>query len=79
MTIALYTHAAMFDHRPGASHAERPERLGAVIDALNDTTNLDLESREAPLAPDSMMVEHNPWQSRRMDRQDIANLRADQR
>jgi dimethylamine/trimethylamine dehydrogenase len=32
-------------------------------------------SREAPLAPDSMMVERNPWQSQRMDRQDIANLR----
>jgi dimethylamine/trimethylamine dehydrogenase len=32
-------------------------------------------TREAPLAPESMMAEHNPWQSRRMDRQDIANLR----
>lgn len=50
MTLALYTHQAMFDHRPGASHAERPERLGAVIDALNDDANLDLDPREAPLA-----------------------------
>ena len=32
-------------------------------------------SREAPLAPDSMMAERNPWQSQRMDRQDIAALR----
>lgn len=60
MTIALYTHQAMFDHRPGASHAERPERLGAVIDALNDTTNLDLESREAPLAQHGDLLRVHP-------------------
>ncbi|MFZ5670203.1 MAG: histone deacetylase family protein [Pseudomonadota bacterium] len=50
MTLALYTHAAMFDHRPGAGHVERPERLGAVIDALQDDASLDLEPHEAPLA-----------------------------
>lgn len=50
MTLALYTHAAMFDHHPGAGHAERPERLGAVIDALQDDATLDLEPHEAPLA-----------------------------
>lgn len=50
MAIALYTHADMFDHRPGESHPERPERLGAVLDALNDATDLDLEALEAPLA-----------------------------
>ncbi|MCB6180174.1 FAD-dependent oxidoreductase [Rhodobacter sp. Har01] len=32
-------------------------------------------TREAPLGPASMMAELNPWQSQRMDRQDIANLR----
>src|SRR5690606_40881739 len=32
-------------------------------------------TREAPLAPDSMMAERNPWQSQRMDRQDIRALR----
>jgi acetoin utilization deacetylase AcuC-like enzyme len=60
MTLALYTHAAMFDHRPGASHAERPERLGAVIDALNDAINLDIESREAPLAQDGDLLRVHP-------------------
>jgi acetoin utilization deacetylase AcuC-like enzyme len=60
MTIALYTHQAMFDHRPGASHAERPERLGAVIDALNDATNLDLDSREAPLAQHGDLLRVHP-------------------
>lgn len=47
MTIALYTHPDMFDHRPGPRHPERPERLRAVADALEDAT-LDLEPLEAP-------------------------------
>lgn len=60
MTVALYTHQAMFDHRPGASHAERPERLGAVIDALNDDATLDLEPREAPLAEHGDLLRIHP-------------------
>ncbi len=48
MTIALYTHSDMLDHRPGANHTERPERLTAVLDALSDASDLDLEPREAP-------------------------------
>ncbi len=32
-------------------------------------------TREAPIGPDSTMAERNPWQSRRMDRHDIADLR----
>ncbi|MFN9849068.1 MAG: histone deacetylase family protein [Alphaproteobacteria bacterium] len=47
MTTALYTHHDMFGHLPGAGHAERPERLRAVLDALDDAT-LDLEVLEAP-------------------------------
>ena len=50
MEIALYTHPDMLDHRPGEGHAERPERLRAVIDALDDDSGLDLRSHEAPLA-----------------------------
>jgi acetoin utilization deacetylase AcuC-like enzyme len=46
--IALYTHPDMLDHRPGARHPERPERLGAVLDALADASDLDLDRREAP-------------------------------
>jgi acetoin utilization deacetylase AcuC-like enzyme len=49
MSVALYTHADMLDHRPGAGHAERPERLRAVTDALTDA-DLDLEPIDAPLA-----------------------------
>jgi acetoin utilization deacetylase AcuC-like enzyme len=49
MEVALYTHLDMLDHRPGDNHAERPERLRAVIDALEDDVSLDLEAFEAPL------------------------------
>ena len=49
MDVALYTHLDMLDHRPGDNHAERPERLRAVIDALSDDAGLDLERVEAPL------------------------------
>jgi acetoin utilization deacetylase AcuC-like enzyme len=49
MDVALYTHADMLDHRPGAWHPERPERLGAVLQALEDAGDLGLAVCEAPL------------------------------
>ena len=49
MTVALYTHADMLDHRPGEGHPERPERLAAVTEALGDS-DLDLVVLDAPLA-----------------------------
>ena len=49
MDVALYTHADMAEHRPGAGHPERPERLGAVLDALADDANLTPVRREAPI------------------------------
>lgn len=59
MTVALYTHLEMLDHRPGEGHAERPERLQAVTDALADST-LDLAPFEAPLVAreDLLRVHH---------------------
>lgn len=48
MTVALYTHRDMFDHRPGEGHPERPDRLQAVADALADAT-LDLAPQDAPI------------------------------
>ena len=48
MSVSLFTHSDMLDHRPGEGHAERPERLRAVIDALTDDASLDLETHEAP-------------------------------
>ncbi|CAN7591247.1 histone deacetylase family protein [Phenylobacterium sp. LjRoot225] len=50
MDVALYTHADMFDHRPGEWHPERPERLRAVVDALGDAADLSLAPADAPLA-----------------------------
>jgi acetoin utilization deacetylase AcuC-like enzyme len=50
MDVALYTHTDMLDHRPGEGHPERPERLQAVIDALQDDARIELEPRDAPLA-----------------------------
>lgn len=49
MTLALYTHLDMLDHQPGDGHVESPQRLRAVIDALNDEPNLELEPQDAPL------------------------------
>ncbi len=49
MAVALYTHLDMLDHRPGDGHVESPERLRAVIDALNDDPNLELEPQDAPM------------------------------
>jgi len=36
VSVALFTHPDMIEHRPGAGHPERPERLRAVLDALDD-------------------------------------------
>jgi acetoin utilization deacetylase AcuC-like enzyme len=49
MPVTLYTHPDMLDHRPGAGHPERPERLAAVLAALDDAARLDAEPVEAPL------------------------------
>lgn len=49
MAIVLYTHLDMLDHRPGDRHVERPERLRAVLDALNDDPNLALDPFDAPM------------------------------
>lgn len=49
MTVGLYTHADMLGHSPGPGHVERSERLTAVLDALQDASDLRLDRREAPL------------------------------
>ena len=50
MTLALYSHADMEHHQPGPGHPERSQRLGAVLDALADASDLSLLRREASLA-----------------------------
>lgn len=46
--LPVYTHSACLAHDTGPGHAERPQRLGAVIDALRGVGGLDW--REAPRA-----------------------------
>ena len=41
MSVTLFTHPDMTGHRPGAGHPERPERLTAVLDALEDARLAD--------------------------------------
>ena len=48
-STAVFTHPDMLDHRPGEGHPERPERLAAVMAALDDAA-LGVQAREAPLA-----------------------------
>jgi acetoin utilization deacetylase AcuC-like enzyme len=43
----------MLGHQPGARHPESPERLLAVIQALEDASDLDLDRRAAPLIDDA--------------------------
>lgn len=52
MSVTLITHADMLAHRPGAGHPERPQRLAAVLDALEDGVAglRRVEAAEADLA-----------------------------
>ena len=59
MTVALYTHQDMFDHRPGEYHPERPERLKAVTDALSDS-DLDLAISDAPIVERADLARVHP-------------------
>jgi acetoin utilization deacetylase AcuC-like enzyme len=61
MTIGFFTHSDMLDHRPGERHPECPERLAAVIGAIDDASDLDLDIRDAPLAePEDLALVHPP-------------------
>ncbi|HSV03445.1 MAG TPA: histone deacetylase family protein [Phenylobacterium sp.] len=60
MTVALYTHLDMLDHRPGERHPERPERLRAVVEALQDASDLDLAVRDAPLVEEADLARVHP-------------------
>ena len=47
MSLPIFTHAAMSGHRNWDGHAERPERLAAVMDALADA-DMAQDLRDAP-------------------------------
>src|SRR6266576_3682789 len=50
MTTLLYTHPACLEHDPGPYHPESPERLRAILEALEAPEFARLERREAPEA-----------------------------
>jgi acetoin utilization deacetylase AcuC-like enzyme len=50
MTTLLYSHPACLEHDPGRYHPESPDRLRAVVAALDDPEFARLERRHAPEA-----------------------------
>ncbi len=50
MTTLLIGHPACLEHEPGRRHPESPERLRAVLAALDAPEFADLDRREAPRA-----------------------------
>jgi acetoin utilization deacetylase AcuC-like enzyme len=60
MSVLFYTHPDMLAHEPGAGHVERPDRLRAVIGALDDASDLSLDRRAAPLASDEDLLRVHP-------------------
>lgn len=55
--MLLYTHPSMLRHAPPRGHAERPERLQAVLDGIAD---LPFARREAPFAEQSAIARVHP-------------------
>jgi len=59
--MLVFTHPACLAHDTGPGHAERPERLVAVTDALRDAFPDDLEWRASPRATrDQLARAHAP-------------------
>ena len=48
-TTLVFTHAACLEHRPGPHHPESPERLKAVVQALQTPEFASLAWRDAPM------------------------------
>ncbi len=60
MSTVLITHSAGFDHDMGSGHPERPERLRAVMKALNEPPFDALARREAPEASRDLLLLAHP-------------------
>src|SRR3546814_20966028 len=50
MSLPVFTHSACLEHDTGAGHFERPQRRGAVIDALRTGRSDGIDWRAAPRA-----------------------------
>ena len=60
MNTLLFTHPACLDHDTGFGHPESPDRLRAVLSALNGETFMLLDRREAPLATVDQIMRAHP-------------------
>jgi len=58
-SVPIFTHSAMMEHRPGPGHVERPERLAAVMAALDDA-GLGGDRREASPIVDADLERVHP-------------------
>jgi acetoin utilization deacetylase AcuC-like enzyme len=75
MSVALFTHTDMAEHAPGVGHPERPERLAAVLAALDDS-DLSLDRRVATEAQvvDLERVHPAEYVARILDASPVAGL-----
>ncbi len=60
MAVALITHPACLEHDGGAGHPECPDRLHAVLRALDPASFPDLLRLEAPRATDQELARAHP-------------------
>ncbi|MFQ5984874.1 MAG: histone deacetylase family protein [Alphaproteobacteria bacterium] len=60
MPTLLFTHSACLDHDNGPTHPERPDRLRAVLNALEGPAFAGLERREAPEAERTQLTRVHP-------------------
>jgi acetoin utilization deacetylase AcuC-like enzyme len=59
LSVTVFTHSDMLGHVPGRGHPERPERLAAVMSAL-DASGLDLDRRDASPVLDADLLRVHP-------------------
>src|SRR5262245_59251342 len=60
MPTALVTHPACLDHDPGPGHPERPERLAAILVALDHPDFAPLIREPAPRATVDQLARTHP-------------------
>jgi acetoin utilization deacetylase AcuC-like enzyme len=58
--VALFTHRACLQHDPGAGHPECPDRLRAVLSALDHPDFVPLLREEAPMASIDALLRVHP-------------------
>lgn len=82
MHTLLYSHPAFLQHDTGPHHPERPDRLRAVMAALESEKFALLERREAPLAEKAQITRVHPewffdWLFAQIPKEGWAGLDAD--